>query len=69
MFLKIFRSVILLFLFVPMPFSFSGELYRWTDEKGTIHFNDDVSNIPEPYSNRVEKIEVPGEILKKMKRE
>jgi lipopolysaccharide export system permease protein len=34
----------ILFLIVP---SFSGEVYRWTDEGGTIHFTDDRSKIPE----------------------
>jgi hypothetical protein len=23
-----------------------GEMYKWVDEKGTIHFADDLSNVP-----------------------
>src|SRR3989304_1849187 len=26
-----------------------GEMYRWVDEKGTVHFVDDLSRIPEKY--------------------
>jgi clan AA aspartic protease (TIGR02281 family) len=26
-----------------------GEMYRWVDEKGTVHFTDDLSKIPERY--------------------
>ena len=44
--------------------SFSGEVYRWTDEKGTVHFVDDGSKIPEEYLDRAKRIEVPEEILK-----
>ena len=34
-------------------FLFSGEIYRWTDEKGGIHFTDDPSNIPARYRDQV----------------
>jgi hypothetical protein len=41
-------------------FSFSGELlaqelYRWVDNKGIIHFSDNVHSIPEKYRREVEK--------------
>ena len=26
-----------------------GEMYKWVDEKGTLHFADDLSNVPEKY--------------------
>ena len=56
--------IILLLIFFQTSSSFSGEVYRWTDEKGTIHFTDDGSTIPKQYSDRAEKIEVPEEIFK-----
>jgi hypothetical protein len=31
------------------------EAYRWVDEKGTIHFADDLSQIPEKYLDQVQK--------------
>jgi aspartyl protease family protein len=36
--------VIVLALFVP---SSRAEMYKWVDEKGTVHFTDDLSTIPE----------------------
>lgn len=65
MFLKTyFFWTILLAIFFHNPSSFSGEIYRWIDEKGTVHFTDDGSKIPEQYSGHTEKIEVPPEILR-----
>jgi len=45
---------------------FSGEIYRWTDEKGTVHFTDDASKMPGQYSDQAERIEVREEIPKKV---
>ena len=45
--------------------SFSGEIYRWTDEKGVVHFTDDVSKVPARYRSQVDKREVTEEIPKK----
>jgi len=39
----------------------SEEVYRWTDEKGTIHFTDDVSKIPEKFRREAEGIDVTDE--------
>ena len=60
--------IILLILFFHIPYSFSGEVYRWTDEKGTIHLTDDVSKIPKRYSDQAEKIEVQEETLKEVEK-
>lgn len=69
MFLKPrFWWIIFTTIFLPVPFLFSGEIYRWTDERGMVHFMDDASNIPEKYSDQAEKIEVPEEMLKKTER-
>jgi hypothetical protein len=37
------------------------EAYRWVDEKGTIHFADDLSQIPEKYLDQVQKKKFPQE--------
>jgi vacuolar-type H+-ATPase subunit I/STV1 len=50
----------IVFLLTPMV-SFSAEIYRWTDEKGTVHFTDDPTNIPERYSNQGKKVHAPEE--------
>ena len=31
-----------------------GEMYKWVDDKGAVHFTDDLSNIPEKYREEVE---------------
>ncbi len=58
-----FRSILIgwstLFVFLDLTFSSAGEVYRWTDEKGTVHFTDDLSKIPKPYLDQVEKKGVP----------
>jgi len=57
------RRIFLLFLILfsyPL-LSASEEIYRWTDEEGTIHFTDDPSTIPKPYLQRGEKIQFPQE--------
>lgn len=42
---------IILMIAILMAFASSpyGETYKWVDEKGTVHFADDLSNIPEQY--------------------
>lgn len=47
----------LLFLFVGSPAY--GDVYKWVDEKGTLHFTDDLSKIPEKYRPEVETIKRP----------
>lgn len=37
----------------------AAEMYRWTDEKGTVHFTDDPSKIPSQYLDRFRKIDAP----------
>jgi len=38
-----------------IPFLVHTEVYRWVDEKGTVHFTDDNSRVPEKYGQQVEK--------------
>jgi hypothetical protein len=59
---------ILITIFLQIPFLFSGEIYHWADEKGTIHFTDDVSKIPERYIDQAEKIKVQEETFKEVEK-
>ena len=54
------KWAILFCLISPTAFSFSEEIYHWTDDKGSVHFTDDVSNVPAPYLNQVRKTEMTG---------
>ena len=39
--------------------TWADEMYRWIDEKGTVHFTDDLSKIPPQYFERARKIAAP----------
>jgi hypothetical protein len=41
--------------------SHAEEIYKWVDEKGTVHFSEDESNVPEKYREQIEKKSVPEE--------
>jgi hypothetical protein len=49
------RLVILIGLILYSAVSFSQEIYRWVDEKGTVHFADDFTLVPEKYRDQVQK--------------
>jgi hypothetical protein len=57
---RIWLFLFFLVLLAPLV-SISAEIYRWTDEKGTVHFTDDPTKIPERYSEQREKIQAPEE--------
>ncbi len=42
-----------------IPFLVHAEVYKWVDEKGTIHFTDDNSTVPEKYGQQVERRYLP----------
>lgn len=42
-------------IFYSSALSFS-EVYKWVDEKGVVHFSDDLTSIPEQYRSRTEKM-------------
>jgi len=50
----------LIFLFVDCP-SRAKDVYKWVDEKGTVHFSEDESGVPEKYRDQVEKKSLPEE--------
>ena len=39
-----------------------GEIYKWVDERGLLHFSDDLYQIPEKFRNQVQKIIVPDRV-------
>jgi clan AA aspartic protease (TIGR02281 family) len=52
-------SLIMLILFVTPC---HGEMYKWVDEKGTLHFADDLSKVPEKYRSDAEMRKAPKEM-------
>jgi hypothetical protein len=48
--------VILLIAATPL---IAQQTYRWTDDKGTVHFTDDPSKVPDRYREQVKSIETP----------
>lgn len=69
--------VIFLFIFFISEISFA-EVYRWVDEKGVVYFTDDITQVPEKYRSKAEKILLPdgkeetkveGELTPKRKEE
>jgi len=50
----------LILLFVDSP-SHAKDVYKWVDEKGTVHFSEDESSVPEKYRDQLEKKSLPEE--------
>jgi hypothetical protein len=50
----------LILLLVVCP-SRAKEVYKWVDEKGTVHFSEDESSVPEGYRDQLEKKSVEEE--------
>ncbi len=38
-----------------------AQVYKWADEKGVTYFTDDITQVPEKYRPRAERIEAPEE--------
>jgi hypothetical protein len=47
--------IIIIGLLFSFPLAWSQEVYQWVDEKGTTHFTDNLSLVPEKYRNQVQK--------------
>src|SRR4030042_1175083 len=52
-------TLILLFLFTA-TLSYA-QVYKWVDEKGIVHFTDDITRIPERHRRTLEEVEVKEE--------
>ena len=47
----------LLFILFSTTLSY-GEVFKWVDEKGQVHFTDDVTRIPEKYRKAIQEIQL-----------
>jgi Domain of unknown function (DUF4124) len=53
--------LILMGLILSFSLGFGQEVYRWVDEKGTVHFTDDLGQVPEKYQEKAQKEISPKE--------
>ena len=61
---KVMRAWVLIGALILLPAvspSDAKEVYKWVDEKGTVHFSEDESSVPEKYREQIEKKSVPEE--------
>ncbi|MGH7829824.1 MAG: TIGR02281 family clan AA aspartic protease [Candidatus Binatia bacterium] len=56
---SILAPVTVLALLLLASWSHPGELFRWVDERGVVHFSDNLHNIPEKYRNAASRMNVP----------
>jgi len=47
--------------FLSFSLAFGQEVYRWVDEQGTVHFTDDLGQVPEKYRDQVQRKKSPKE--------
>jgi len=59
---KIKRICLLIAVLAGLGSPAYGQMYKWVDEKGTAHFADDLSKIPEKYRPDAEIRKVPKEV-------
>jgi len=59
---------ILLFILFLTEIS-NAQVYKWLDEKGVLHFTDDMMQVPERYRSQIEKMGLPEEKAEKKKEE
>jgi len=57
--LRMSKTFFLLAILVVLALPASAEMYKWVDEKGTVHFTDDISSIPGKYRENVEERKTP----------
>ncbi len=51
------KRILFIMLFVLFVSGLSwAEVYRWIDDKGAVHFTDDITQVPEKYRSRAERI-------------
>ena len=55
------KTFLILTILMALALPVSAEMYKWVDEKGTVHFTDDISSIPEKYREDVEERETSKE--------
>jgi len=63
------HAFLFVILFVALGSPAYAEMYKWVDEKGTVHFTDDLSKIPEKHRSDADPRKMPGEISPPKKEE
>lgn len=53
------KAFFLVTILIALALPAGAEMYKWVDEKGTVHFTDDISSIPEKYREDVEERKTP----------
>lgn len=53
------KTFFLVIILIALALPASAEMYKWVDDKGTVHFTDDISSIPEKYREDVEMRKTP----------
>ena len=61
-YLSMRTAILFSILFVLLACPAYGEMYKWVDEKGTVHFTDDPSTIPEKYRSDAEFRKTPKDV-------
>ncbi len=56
------HALFFVILLVAVAFPAYAEMYKWIDEKGSVHFTDDLSKIPEKYRLDAESRKTPREV-------
>ncbi len=57
----------ILFIFLFSSASSFAEVYKWVDDKGVVHFTDDVTQVPQNYRPKAEKMGLSEEIKEEIK--
>lgn len=60
--------IILLGLALNIPPGF-GEIFKWVDDKGTVHFTEDPATIPEKYKNQAKSRQTDDDLMSLEERE
>lgn len=55
------KKFIPMLLFLFMVSLSHAQVYKWVDEKGIVHFTDDITQIPEKHRRAIEEVEVSEE--------
>lgn len=55
------KTFILILLFLLAATLSHAQVYKWVDEKGIVHFTDDMTQIPEKYRRAIKEVEVREE--------
>ncbi|NWG02412.1 MAG: DUF4124 domain-containing protein [Syntrophaceae bacterium] len=56
------KILIIILFFISFTGISLGEVYKWVDEKGVIHFTDDILLVPDKYRPKAEKMGLPERI-------